>query len=240
MPCAASGWCRRFCGGGCGGSPWKPRGGGEGVLVDVVDVALAELFEDGAGGVEVPVVVEVVGAGFLGAAFGCEFAAVAGVGCGVVDAGGGGDEVSDGGVLFDGEEALDVVEVEVFEGGVEIDGTVFDVLAVEHGEDAFAYGGNVGDFGGAAVGPEHVVADSDNHAGGVAGFDDGVEVFQSFFGEAEGFWAFDGFPFAGFLVNGFGGEGGEKRRSRRATGSVDLKRTVSDSFCCVRETCIGL
>jgi hypothetical protein len=69
----------------------------------------------------------------------------------VVDAGATGQQVMDGGSALARQQALDVVDAEVFEGAVQGDDAVGDGASVEEGEDAFADGSQVADFGGVAV-----------------------------------------------------------------------------------------
>ncbi len=81
-------------------------------LERVVDVAAGQLLEDGAGGVEVPVVVELVGSRPLRPARRRAVGVVAGVGRRVVHARPRGDQVLDRGLQFLGQQAADVGELE--------------------------------------------------------------------------------------------------------------------------------
>jgi len=104
------------------------------------------VLEDRAGGVEVPVAVEHVGSGLLRAPGRRLVQVVAGVRGRMVDAGAGGDEVVDRGLLLDGEETSDVIEPQIRKRRFEVDGPVLHPVAVQHGEDALADRGHVGEL----------------------------------------------------------------------------------------------
>jgi hypothetical protein len=140
-------------------------------LEGVVDIFPSEFFKGGAGGVEVPIVVMEVHARILRAASGLSD------GDGVVvafdldreeiDAGVAGDELFEGGVFFDRKEGtIRLLEIELNNGFAEVDSVVKDVVAVEHGENALAYGSDFGGVRDVPVREDHVAVDDDHHGGG--------------------------------------------------------------------------
>ena len=132
-------------------------------LDGVVDVPPGQLLEDGAGGVEVPVVVEVVRARLLRAPRRRAVGGVAGVRRRVIDTRPRGDQVLDGRLELPREQPADVRELQLLQRGVEPDRPVLDVLAVQHRQHALAHRREVAEVRDVAVLEEHAPAHGHEH-----------------------------------------------------------------------------
>ena len=151
----------------------------------VVDVLARQSLEYGSGRIEVPVAVEHVGAGLLGAARRSVGQVVAEIRSGVIHAGTRGDEVLHLGPSLDGKQTADIVHSHLLQSEVQVDGALGHVVSVEHGQDALAHRGHVTQYLDISVFEEHAPAHDDDNAVGVQRLRVRVDFVQEVSREAD-------------------------------------------------------